>query len=265
MSNGEGRDEQEGRKEDGGETRFGVTLAVAVYRGAPLVTKCTRCSRERPSVCFSYLFSCLHLYFRGTGMPEFPRTSGYEITAGPVLVSSDMRPSKAYDFVSKLRTDQFLTRVVVDFMKSQDVPYKQDTKLSKNYNQFLQTKTGELWQDIDRLLSVLHPTFNRLFIRMKVMSDSLIEHLSSIGHVDAAKVYNALEDWNSDQYREDIKSSQKWVDFCSKESGILLLTIVKRLSGLPFPAGLQPTEIPSLQNIIEKDILDYHSGQQSTT
>ncbi|KAJ3818844.1 hypothetical protein F5880DRAFT_1681048 [Lentinula raphanica] len=185
--------------------------------------------------------------------------------AGPVLVSSDMRPSKAYDFVSKLRTDQFLTRVVVDFMKSQDVPYKQDTKLSKNYNQFLQTKTGELWQDIDRLLSVLHPTFNRLFIRMKVMSDSLIEHLSSIGHVDAAKVYNALEDWNSDQYREDIKSSQKWVDFCSKESGILLLTIVKRLSGLPFPAGLQPTEIPSLQNIIEKDILDYHSGQQSTT
>ncbi|KAJ3758352.1 hypothetical protein EV360DRAFT_70374 [Lentinula raphanica] len=124
-----------------------------------------------------------------------------------------------------------------------DVPYKQDTKLSKNYNQFLQTKTGELWQDIY----------------------SLIEHLSSIGHVDAAKVYNELKDWNSDQYREDIKSSQKWVDFCSKESGILLLTIIKRLSGLPFPAGLQPMEIPSLQNFIEKAILNYHSGQQSTT
>ncbi|KAJ3712910.1 hypothetical protein C8R42DRAFT_308265 [Lentinula raphanica] len=149
----------------------------------------------------------------------------------PVLVSNDMEPSKAYDFVSNLKTEQALEYVVLGFIKSQGVPYNQDIKHSKNYDQFLQTTTGKLWKDIDRYLSILHPAFDRFSVKMRIMSDSLRAHLSSRRYVYVDNVYNELKDWNSDQYWKDIRDSQSWVDFCSKESGKLLDTAFERMNG----------------------------------
>ncbi|KAJ3776010.1 hypothetical protein FB446DRAFT_785499 [Lentinula raphanica] len=143
------------------------------------------------------------------------------------------------------------------------VPYNQDMKHSKNYDQFLQTTTGKLWKDIDRYLSILHPAFDRFSVKMRIISDSLRAHLSSRRYVYVDNVYNELKDWNSDQYWEDIRDSRNWVDFCSKESGKLLDTAFERMNGQQRSHGLTPMELPNLQRFIDNDILNYHSGQQS--
>ncbi|KAJ3778175.1 hypothetical protein FB446DRAFT_699396 [Lentinula raphanica] len=171
----------------------------------------------------------------------------------PLVVSSPKDPS-TFQFVAELEADQDLVQAVLDFIKSKQLPYFEDVQASTNYDRFVQTKTGQLCMEIDRLLAELHPSFDRVSVKNTVMTNILKAHLNPNAEVDARRLLEKFKTWNPTQYRKDIEASEYRSDFHHTESGRLLGMLFGRIRGLQGkPKRLQRFD---LQNLVDKDIRD---------
>ncbi|KAJ3969963.1 hypothetical protein EV361DRAFT_963728 [Lentinula raphanica] len=145
----------------------------------------------------------------------------------PMVVSS----SFAYNIVSERLSDNSPPSAVRDSLES----YSQSQWLADignahitNWNQFLETDSGKLWQDTDRLLSSMRPKIDRDSVRFLIISQIIRAHLGPArdGKWTAKNVHEELTKWNYPQYWSDMKAPQDEF-FARTETGQLVRRICR--------------------------------------
>ncbi|KAJ3976394.1 hypothetical protein EV361DRAFT_945291 [Lentinula raphanica] len=150
---------------------------------------------------------------------------------GPPVVNSDMM-SPYYPFIAGLKvSDQAQAAGVVRYhVRAKDImSYEKATNDSTSWDEFVKTKSGQVWLEFDRLLANLHPSFDRLSVKILIMSDIILAHLEPVSEVVALHVYDELREWNSGQYQKDTKASEDWEQFLLTETGRLCSKVLKRI------------------------------------
>ncbi|KAJ3728777.1 hypothetical protein C8R42DRAFT_638479 [Lentinula raphanica] len=150
---------------------------------------------------------------------------------GPPVVNSDMM-SPYYPFIAGLKaSDQAQTAGVVrHHVRAKDImSYEKATNDSTSWDEFVKTKSGQVWLEFDRLLANLHPSFDRLSVKILIMADIILAHLEPVSEVVALHVYDELREWNSGQYQKDTKASEDWEQFLLTETGRLCSKVLKRI------------------------------------
>ncbi|KAJ3756960.1 hypothetical protein EV360DRAFT_71549 [Lentinula raphanica] len=145
----------------------------------------------------------------------------------PMVVSS----SFAYNIVSERLSDNSPPYAVRDSLQS----YSQSQWLADignahitNWNQFLETDSGKLWLDTDRLLSSMRPKIDRDSVRSLIISQIILAHLGPArdGKWTAKNVHEELTKWNYSQYWSDMKAPQDEF-FARTETGQLVRRICR--------------------------------------
>ncbi|KAJ3756740.1 hypothetical protein EV360DRAFT_84665 [Lentinula raphanica] len=166
-----------------------------------------------------------------------PRSS---VPPGPLVVSSDM------NYLSSLG-EQASAEEVVNVIKSHSRSYETDIQGTETWSQFLETTSGRLWQDIERLLRAERPNIIRRSVKIEIMKDIILASPES-NNPNSLLAYKKLMKWNYGEYGNAIAAYDKWNDIKHLEIGRLIYRIKTCLK-----KG-QPAYLPNFMTMVHDDI-----------
>ncbi|KAJ3726098.1 hypothetical protein C8R42DRAFT_718335 [Lentinula raphanica] len=161
---------------------------------------------------------------------------------GPLVVSHDM---DAYYLSQISKTTS--AEEVVQVIKLNTGSYETDIQGRTSWADFLQTRAGQFWLVVDRILEQTRPNIDRISVKIEIMADIIVPRLDNVSSWKLPiSIYQQVRAWNLNLYWDDTKASTDFDDWLLKDTGKLYLKIEKLITCAPSPRPIDRSVVSFL-------------------